>query len=722
MKNPVPEFFKPILLKLLLILLLYTNGYGQDQTITEIPPEVKAKSDSLKKVIASSLQDTVKIKLLLELGDLYDNFIPDSTIFFYRQALDASKSIHADSYVAKCLKEIGNYHYDQNEYEKSKEYYFKSLEINKEIGDIRGEAFCYNNIGLVYKRQGVFDTAIGYYQQALELMEEIGDKRGISFCYNNIGIIHKDQGAFDEAFKNILISLKIKEELGDKKGMSKCYNNLGIIHHNQGSYDKAYEYYLKALEIKEELGDKRGMSLCYINIGIVYSNQSDYDKAIEYFLRALKISEELGNKRGVSFCYNNIGIIHREQGFYDEAIEYYLKSLKIAKELGDKSGIAIKYSNIASLNLSLADSSSANSNKRIKYLNKAIEYGYKSLEISKEIDAMPEVNTTANTLMKAYKKLGNYKKSIEFAELFIATQDSMFHEEKTKAIQEMETRYETEKKEAQILVLKNENLEKGIDLERKTNQRNILLMSGSGGILMLLLFFAFYRHKAQQDKIIADQRIKRLEEEKKLVAARSIVDGQEEERKRIAKDLHDGLGVLLSAAKMHFTTIRDQSEKNKPILNKVAKLLEQASGDVRKISHNMMPGLLTKYGLFEATEDLIEQVNETRGINAQCIIEGEMIRLPENTEIMLYRIIQEMVNNTLKYAEAKNILLKFNILPNEISFTFSDDGKGFDFNEKRESKSLGLNSIQSRVNFLSGTIEVDSKPEKGVSYYIRVPL
>ena len=176
-----------------------------------------------------------------------------------------------------------------------------------------------------------------------------------------------------------------------------------------------------------------------------------------------------------------------------------------------------------------------------------------------------------------------------------------------------------------------------------------------------MFLFIFNRHKARKDRIIAEQRIFQLEEEKKLLAARSIIEGQEEERKRIAKELHDGLGVLLSTAKMQFTTIKDKSPENKPLIERATKLLEQAAGDVRRISHNMMPGLLTRFGLYEATEDLMEELDETKGLTATCRIKGDTKRLPENTEIMLYRVIQEMVNNTLKHAEAKNISINMNI-------------------------------------------------------------
>ncbi|MCD4730455.1 MAG: sensor histidine kinase, partial [Bacteroidales bacterium] len=232
----------------------------------------------------------------------------------------------------------------------------------------------------------------------------------------------------------------------------------------------------------------------------------------------------------------------------------------------------------------------------------------------------------------------------------------------------------------------------------------------------------FYRNKSRKDKIIADQKIKQLEEEKKLLAARFLVEGQEEERKRIAKELHDGLGVLLSTARMQFTTIKDKSPENKQLIDKATKLLEQATGDVRKISHNMMPGLLTRFGLYEAAEGLIEQLDETAGLSATCEIIGDTKRLSENTEIMLYRIIQEMVNNTIKHADATRISLKMDILPELLKINYSDDGKGFNLEEKLKSKSIGLTSIQSRANFLSGKLDIESAYNKGAQFTLSVPI
>jgi signal transduction histidine kinase len=273
-----------------------------------------------------------------------------------------------------------------------------------------------------------------------------------------------------------------------------------------------------------------------------------------------------------------------------------------------------------------------------------------------------------------------------------------------------------------MVELENESLQKSNQLEKRTNQRNRYLYGGSSILLIFIFFFTYYQQRTRKNRIIAQQRIKQLEEEKKFLAASSIVEGQEEERRRIAKELHDGLGVLLSSAKIHFATVRDKSPENKPLIDKASKLLEQATYDVRRISHNMMPGLLTKYGLFEAIEGLFDEIDDIKGLNAKIQIEGEPVRLKENTEIMLYRVLQELINNTLKHAEASNILLQMEIKPDILNVRYRDDGKGFDLEAEKNTKSIGLNSIVSRIKFLGGDLQIDSKKGEGVKFTFNVPI
>jgi signal transduction histidine kinase len=331
-------------------------------------------------------------------------------------------------------------------------------------------------------------------------------------------------------------------------------------------------------------------------------------------------------------------------------------------------------------------------------------------------------NEILYNMHKTYELTGDFDKAYKLQTEQIAIKDSIFNQKKDNQIKILQVMYEKEKDQARILALGNENLSKSLALRKRTNQRNGYLYTGSGLVLIISFIFIFYRHRAVKDKIIADQKIHQLEEEKKLLAARAIVDGQEEERKRIAKELHDGLGVLLSTAKMQFSAIKDKSPENKTLIEKASKLLERAAGDVRKISHNMMPGLLTKFGFFDAVEDLFENLNDTEGLTAEYSVEGETRRLPENIEIMLYRVVQEMVNNTLKHANAKNITLNNEVKTDQLIMIYKDDGKGFNSEEKLESKSIGLTSIQSRVKFIGGEMLLTSSPGKGVRYEIQLPL
>jgi signal transduction histidine kinase len=320
-----------------------------------------------------------------------------------------------------------------------------------------------------------------------------------------------------------------------------------------------------------------------------------------------------------------------------------------------------------------------------------------------------------------YERLGDLSNALKYYVKFKDVSDSLLEMDKQRMIAQLKLAYDVEKERSEKLILKSEILEKDLVVERRTRQRNTYLFSGTGIVAILIFLFTYYSQRTRKNRIINEQKIKQLEEEKKLLAARFLVEGQEEERKRIAKELHDGLGVLLSSAKMHFTTLRDKTPENKPLIDKAAKLLEQATGDVRRISHNMMPGLLTKYGLFDALEDLFEQVDEMKGIHASMIVEGEQRRLKENTEIMLYRIIQEMVNNTLKHAEAKNIRLEIILEPERMNVDYKDDGKGFDADEKIKTKSIGLTSIQSRVKFLNGEVTIQSEENKGSHFNIKIP-
>ncbi|NSW46609.1 MAG: tetratricopeptide repeat protein, partial [Bacteroidales bacterium] len=317
--------------------------------------------------------------------------------------------------------------------------------------------------------------------------------------------------------------------------MSVCYINIGIIYSNQKNYEKSLEYYQKSLEISKKINDKYGIATCYNNIGGIYKAQNKVKQAIEFYQKSLKIHEELGDKNGLASCYNNIGGSYKYKGNYEKALEYYQKSLKIKEEINDKNGIALVYGNIADLYITITDSTKLNEKQKKEYLLKAIDYATKAMILGKEIEALPKEGESYMHLMMAYKKLNNYKKAFEFAEKYIQIRDSLFSTEKTKALAEMETKYEAEKKQLQV-----EKLQKQKELDKKTieaktseNKRQQYIIFSSIAVIVLILIFSLillkmFRDKRKANILLAKQNIEIKTQKEEIASQRDIVIKQKE--------------------------------------------------------------------------------------------------------------------------------------------------------------------------------------------------
>jgi tetratricopeptide (TPR) repeat protein len=317
---------------------------------------------------------------------------------------------------------------------------------NKQSSIINSKkATAYNNIGLIHKNKGDFDKALEFYFKSLKIFEELGHKSDIAASYNNIGVIHKKKGNYDKALEFYFKDLKITEELGDINSLAISYINIGNIYYFKSDYDKALEFYFNSLKIREELGDKKGMADSYNNIGVVCENKGEIDKALEFYFNSLKIREEIGDKNGMADSHINIGHVHNYQGSYDKSIVFFFKGLKIFEELGDKNGIATSYGNIGMLYASQ------------KKYSEARIYIYKGLDLSKAIGSKDDVKESYKYLSQLDSTLGNWKAAYEYHKLYSVYKDSIFNEESSKQIADMQTKYETDKKEKENQILRQEN-------------------------------------------------------------------------------------------------------------------------------------------------------------------------------------------------------------------------------------------------------------------------
>lgn len=670
---------------------------------TEAKPE-SGELDSLKQLIARQDDNTAKVDNILVLAREYTYIDKDSAMVFSDQALALSIQLKYQKGQLDALYRKGLLQKQMGNIQRSFQHYTEFLDLSEKLQDSINMADGYFQYGILYRLQGKERQAIYFHKKSLDLYVQLRNPVGLISNFNSIGNIFQNISAYDSAAYYYMKTIKLCQETeGKEQYLATVYLNLGEVFLNLGDFDNAREYLGKALEYAGRFENNKAQALAYTKLGNLASEMTDLDSALFYYQKAEPLYAKIKDELGINDLFINNGMVYEKKGLYNQAFSNFNRALFYYKSQDYPEGIITAWQNIATV-----------MSKQKKYTDALI-----TLDSCIKLTLATGLNNERLGVLKQISDIsyesGDFKRSFDYLSRHNILKDSIYKLEKEEMVADLRIQYERELDQAKILVLENENL-------RKTKQRDLYLFSGLGIIALILFLLSFFWYKSRKDKIIAAQKIRQLEEEKKLLAARFLVEGQEEERKRIAKELHDGLGVLLSVTKMQFSAIKDASPENRPLIEKATKFLEQASGDVRKISHNMMPGLLAKLGLYEALEDLFERINDTEGIHATCDIRGAKERLAENKEIMLYRIIQEMVNNTIKHARAKNIELNFIILSNRLDIRFSDDGTGFKLGESGEPESIGLQSIWSRVKFLDGTISIESSAGKGTVYTIQIPV
>jgi signal transduction histidine kinase len=674
--------------------------------VTALPIQLRAsddKIDSLRQVIANNHSDKEGAKAFIIMAK---EFIPlqedDSIRFYAERALEIALRIDdletvTKSYLLLCWDQWKRGQLPEA-LSTSKLLKYYAMQINND--DLKGKAHYHQ--GVVYGMMGEADSAISYFKEGLSYI--ISDSSATIPYYLGLGHNFDNLGAFDSALHYKLRAARLAE-LQNNKELDKIYSAIGITLDELGETSEAEKYFKQSLEIAYQNNDQGGQAAVLVNLGRSFYQKDELDSAIKYLDWAKELYQKANYHGAWSELNDYYGLIYTKQKKYDLALNTLNRAMELNGEVNELNGLI---ENLTSKSDIYAE---------LKQYDRSLECLDSAWQIATEQGFLDDQRQILEDRSSVLYLSGNYQKAYEDLDSASVISFSLFNQEKANAILDLKFKYEKEKDQARIFALEKETL-------KKTLQRNLFLFNSSALLVAALFLWVILRHRLVKTRMISQQKIQKLEDEKKIMMARNIVEGQEEERKRIAQDLHDGLGVILSATKMQFSSLGSEFATEHPTVVKAIRLLEQATGEVRRISHNMMPGLLTKLGLWEAIEDMFDEINEIDEIRANIEIEGERLRLPENVEIMLYRIIQEMVNNTMKYAKATGIDLSIIISDQYIIMNYKDDGIGFDVDEKLGSggKSLGLKSIESRVVFLNGELKMESAPGKGVNYLIKVPV
>lgn len=604
-----------------------------------------------------------------------------------------------------------------------------------------------NKIGFRYMSNKV-DSASFYIEAAKKLSEKLSYKMGVINYYINMHGVFIEKGKYDSSLIVIRQALVLAEAAGEKKEMALCYENISSSYHYLLKFDSCTFYDLKALQLLEELNDRNELVVLYGNLCESYSEQHQYKKAISYGLKAQNLSKEgFGDDNdllyvlyGLSETYLKLNQNDSAQFFANECLalckkekNYTIEQLVWAniilikineqkynelmpvvdklKALG-KAFNTQEYAAQLNYNYSLAHFYTGNSKL-------AEEYALTALKIS-EPNKLQFISENCYTILdKIESALGNYA----LADQFGARRDSLNNEQinqlTVKNIQELEAKYNSQKKENEILKLQQDN-------QKKSLLNKIFIGSLAALFLVAFLGYRNFKNKqriASQTEEIQQQKITELEKDKQLSTIDAMLKGQEEERSRIAKDLHDGLGGLLSGTKLSFMNIKENlvlSPENSILFETSLRMLDNTISDLRKVAHNLMPEALVKFGLLDAVRDFCDTIQSSSGIKIKYQQFGEQRKLTNTTEVFTYRIIQELVNNAVKHAEAKIILVQLTLAADKIGIAVEDDGKGFDKYEIFSKKGDGMENIKYRVQYFNGTLDIVTAPGNGTSINIEL--
>jgi two-component system, NarL family, sensor kinase len=633
------------------------------------------RTDSLSIIIAKIHKlptDTSQVRQLRDLG--YDLREIDSTLSkkLLIEALSKCIFLKNNYATANSYRLLGLWYSCFDQKDKALAYQNASLNSAKKSNHLFLMAGAYFNIGNIKYWKGEYDGSIDYFLKA--------------------------QKIFDNP--NIFEDKTVTTRILDKK-KSDLFYNMSAVFNTLKNLPKAEEYIEKAIAIATKYKNKTVIAFYTQQKADNYFENGKIDKALRTRLNNL---QELENsdvpKTYLQGYYHNIAQEYFELNKIDSAKIYAQKSLKTATEIKIKDGIANAKWQLGSIALKEKKFTLAQ-----KYFDECKLY-YLQCEDPTEKRNYFEV---MHQFMYQTKK---YKEAYLYFQQYSILNDTILNSERTQQFSEREAKYQSVQKDRNILIL----------TKNKTRQRT-LIYSLIGIVTGLLIFsYLLYRNYTAR-KRINEQKITQLQQEKQLDAAQNMIQGEEQERTRLARDLHDGLGGMLSGVKFQLNSMKGNvilSEENAGTFTKSISQIDDAIAEMRRVAHNMMPEALLKFGLDETLKSYCESVSQNSELAVSYQSLGMEERLEQTNEIVLYRIVQELLNNTIKHANATKSNIQLTRNENLITLTVEDNGKGYDVSSKKNS-GIGLSNINHRVEYLNGKMDVKSD-EKGTSTQIEFEI
>lgn len=585
---------------------------------------------------------------------------------------------------------------------KLQKYATSMLQISEKINDQSGKADAYNFLGVVEDINAHYIKALEFYEKSLQLAKAAKKTKLIASVSNNIGLLEWKSGNYKEALSTFFSALKSAESIGSDRIQGNISSNIGLVYQDINRSQEALMWQKKALTFRMKDKNDYNLASNYNNLANAYSLVNKPDSVFFYQGKAIDLQTEIEDSYGLGISYLNAGIEHKNIKNYSKAFWYYEKSKSIREEIKDSLGLSFTYLNMAE------------AYKLTGNLNKAITFGEKALAVSRNIKSNDRIAESSKSLADSYKLSGNLGKAIELQQQYTNYQDKIFNDEMIDKVAFLNIRYETEKKEKELGLAKLKVSKEVL----ASKQKNIWLIVLAGLLIVALLVFRNLGIKSRLKQ-------KQLALENDLLQEQNISKAHQQ-RLEISRDLHDSIGSQLTLMSSTLDSLKKSDKNSGKSEEKISSLSTFVDLSISELRNTLWILNTDEVFLEDLHLKILNFINNASGAKEDIKFTyqfniKENVKLDSKVAANILRILQEIINNALKHSGAELIDIEMNQNLNNINLIISDDGKGFDFQNEKNS-SFGLSNIQKRTDELSGTLNLETSAGQGTRYNIVTPL
>jgi two-component system, NarL family, sensor kinase len=560
-----------------------------------------------------------------------------------------------------------------------------------------------NGAAVAYYRKGDYAKALALNTRAYRIRKASGNLQTIGSSLNKFVNIFTDQVQLDSAMHYGLEAVRIYEKLADTSSLALSLNSVANVYHKDRDFLACKEMAMRAYALSRSISFVYGWAGAAGNIAAASQELKRYDEALEWYAQAQIGFETIDSPNDLATVASNRGFIYSQQGKLTEAEAYYTEAIVLAQQIGETMGEAMYTANLASVLL------------RRKNFKEA-QLSFEKALVTAEKEQLERIRLQCyDGLAMVHAYMGNGEEASTYLEKYKQLRDEVYTSDRSAQLAEMRTIYDTEKKEEENRALIRDN-------EQKDQQRKRIIASAIAALVgvVIILVFVYQSRKNKAEALYQAQLVK--ERERGLAA---VFEGIEEERKRIAKDLHDGIGQQMSGLRMNWEALKERVKETLPEegprMDKLTAVLDDSAKELRSLSHQMMPRAIEENGLLPALEEMLEKslgLGPIRYRLEHFQVEGK--RFHAKIEVGLYRIAQELVNNVVKHSHATELSVQLYKSKEFLILIVEDNGKGFVRNAREEG--IGLTNITSRLNTVNGDVQWEPGPSSGTVATIRVPV